>query len=188
VILANRKKFYTASEAAEEFGVDRRTISRWVTSGKIKAIITAGGHLRILRSEINALLDKNGFSKCPPSARSILVVDDDESVRKTLSQRLARENFLVETASDGFNAGLKVRDTKPDLVILDLMMEGIDGFEVCRSIKSNDALKETKILIMTGYDTPENRERAIREGADDYLAKSGSFKNILKHINKLCSA
>ena len=185
--MVNRDKFYTASEAATKFGVDRRTISRWVASGKIKAVVTAGGHLRISRSEIDALLDKNGFPKYTPMQKTILIVDDEAPVRRTLKQRLIREGFTVETAPDGFNAGLKARDIKPKLIILDLIMDGIDGFEVCRTIKENNILKETKILIMTGFDTPENRERALREGADGYLPKGGSFKSILSCIHDLLS-
>ncbi len=183
--MANRDKFYTASETAKKFGVDRRTISRWAESGKIEAVLTAGGHLRILRSEIDALLDNNGFSKYTPPGKMILIVDDDESVRKTLALRLTRQKFNVETASDGFKAGLKAQEMNPHLIILDLMMDGIDGFEVCKTIKENNALKETKILIMTGFDTPENREMAMQAGADDYLPKGGSLKSILKLINEL---
>lgn len=184
--MVDRGKFCTVPEAAEKFGVDRRTMSRWISAGKIKALVTPGGHHRILRSEIDALLQQNGFLPIPPTKeKTILVVDDDESVRKTLKQRLIREKFVVETASDGFKAGLKAQDIKPDLIILDLMMQGIDGFEVCRTIKAHNSLKDTKILIMTGFDTPENRDRAIREGADDYLPKGTPFKSIFKHINTL---
>ncbi len=184
--MKNNSKFYTVPEAARKFGVDRRTMSGWVTSGKIKAIVTPGGHRRILRSTIDALLEQNGFSKAVPTETNrILIVDDDQSVLKTLKKILVRENFSVETESDGFQAGLKARDMNPDILILDLMMEGIDGFEVCRTIKADSYLKNTKILIMTGYDTPENREKALQEGADDFLSKSGSRKVLLEHINSL---
>ena len=98
---------------------------------------------------------------------------------------MVREGFTVETAPDGINAGLKARDIKPGLIILDLMMNGIDGFEVCKTIKQNSTLNKTKILIMTGFDTPENRKRALREGADGYLPKGVSFEAILEQINEL---
>jgi excisionase family DNA binding protein len=177
--------FYTAAQAAKKFGVDRRTISRWVAAGKIEAVFTAGGHIRILRSEIENLLGKKGFSGNTTHRKTILIVDDEASVRRTLKKKLIREGFTVETAPDGFSAGLKARDIKPNLIILDLMMNGIDGFEVCKTIKSNDALRRTKILVMTGFDTPENRERAMREGADGYMPKEISFENILKCIHDL---
>lgn len=184
--MKNKNKFYTVPEAAQKFGVDRKTMYRWVTEGKINAIVTPGGHHRILCSEIDMLLEKNAFAKeAATKARSILVVDDDDAVRKTFQQKLMRENYSVETASNGFEAGIKARDIKPDLIILDLMMEGGDGFETCRIIKRDNLLKKTKILIMTGYDTPENREKSIQEGADDYMSKGASFQHIVKRIHLL---
>lgn len=183
--MSDRKKFYTASEAAEKFGVDRRTISRWVTSGKIKAVVTAGGHRRIPHKEVETLLDQNGFSEPTPSTPSILIVDDDRAVRRTMAQRLSREGFLVETAADGFKAGLKALEMHPDLIVLDLVMEGMDGFEVCRTIRANSAFNHTKIMILTGFGTPENRERAFRAGADDYHRKGGEPKDFLKAVKAL---
>jgi excisionase family DNA binding protein len=185
-IMTNKNKFLSIPKAAEKFGVDRRTMWRWVKSHKIQSLVTPGGHHRILCSEIEALLEQNSISKNNHGAETIiLIVDDDESVCRTLKKSLSRKNFKVETALDGFKAGLKVRDLKPRLVILDLMMEGIDGFEVSRTIKADSSLKDTKILILTGFDTPENRERALEEGADAYLPKGGSFKNLLEQINTL---
>jgi CheY-like chemotaxis protein/predicted DNA-binding transcriptional regulator AlpA len=184
--MADKNKFVSIPKAAEKCGVDRRTLWRWVKSNKVKSFVTPGGHHRILRSEIEALLVRNGFLKnAIKSRKTILVVDDDASIRRTLKQRLTRENFNVDTASEGFKAGIKVRDMKPDLIILDLMMEGVDGFEVCRTIRADSFLKNTKVLILTGFDIPENRDRAIREGADGFLAKAVGFKTILEHIHAL---
>ncbi|MCP3955217.1 MAG: response regulator, partial [Desulfobacterales bacterium] len=118
-------------------------------------------------------------------AKTILVVDDDKTVRNTVKQYLTRARYKVETAPDGFKAGMKVQEFKPDLVILDIKMAGMDGFEVCRTIKANPTLKNTRVLIMTGFDTPENRERALREGADAYLPKGGDFKALRKDIKAL---
>jgi excisionase family DNA binding protein len=183
--MADRTKFYTVSEAANHFGVDRRTISRWIKSGKIKAVVTPGGHHRILCQEIDHFLEQNGFLQKNVTGNTILVVDDDESVRETLKERLLREKLNVETASDGFKAGIKVRDVKPDLIILDLMMEGMDGFEVCRTIRGDSTLKKCKILLMTGFDTPENRDKAMREGVDEYSPKGVDFKILLEKISAL---
>ncbi len=159
---------------------------KWVKSEKIKAIVTPGGHHRIKRSEIDHLLAQNGFSKkTAMNNNTILVVDDDKTVRNTIKKYLVREKYTVVTAKDGFKAGMKVQKLKPDLVILDLMMEGIDGFEVCRTIKADQTLKDTRVLVMTGFDTPENRARALQEGADAYLPKGGDFKNLLKEIEAL---
>ncbi len=76
---------------------------------------------------------------------------------------------------------------KPDLVLLDLFMNGIDGFEVCRTIKQNPDLQSIKVLVMTGHDTPENKSRVFQEGADGYLPKTIDFKTVLTHINSFLS-
>lgn len=184
--MEDQSKFCTVPEAAEKFGVDRKTMYRWVKSGKIPSLVTPGGHHRILCSEIDSILEKNIFSKeTPPRKKKILVVDDDEAVRKTMQNQLLRNNFIVETAKDGFQAGLKAGEMNPDLIVLDLMMEGIDGFEVCRTIKADRSLRHTKIIVLTGFGTPENREMALRQGADDFLNKRSPFKNILNRINAL---
>lgn len=183
-----KEEMLSLGKAADICAVTRGTLWSYVKSGELKASRTPGGHYRVTQKDLYEFIQQKGMKakkKRRLSTAKILIVDDDESVRKTLKQRLVREGFTVETAPDGFNAGLKARDIKPELIILDLMMDGIDGFQVCKTIKENSKLRETKILIMTGFDTQENRERAMREGADDFLPKGGSFKNILKRINEL---
>ena len=186
--MKDKNEFISIPKAAEKCGVDRRTMWRWVKLKKIPSFVTVGGHHRILRSDIDALLEQSGLKSAFSEKKSILVVDDDESVREILKERLTRKGYEVETAADGFSAGLKAREMTPDLMILDLIMEGMDGFEVCRTLKADSSLKDTRILIMTGFDTPENRERALREGADGYLPKGGSFETIFKHIDELLNA
>lgn len=184
--MANKNEFMSVPAAAQKCGVDRRTMWRWVKSNKISSFVTPGGHHRILCSEIENILAQNGsLNSAAKRPKTILVVDDDESVRNTLEKQLARKSYQVATASDGFKAGLMARELQPDLVIVDLMMEGVDGFEVCRTIKNHPQLNKTKILILTGFDTAEHRKKALGEGADDFLAKSSEFKIVLEHINRL---
>ncbi len=177
-------KYYSIPQAAEVCGVDRTTMWNWVKAGSVEAFVTPGGHHRILYETIEQLLQAKPLPvKKPPQEKMILIVDDDPLVRETFRVRLDRAGYQVETASDGFQAGLKVLQAKPDLVLLDLFMNGIDGFEVCRTIKQNPDLKAIKILVMTGHDTLENKSRAFHEGADDYLPKTVGFETVLKHIN-----
>ena len=88
-------------------------------------------------------------------------------------------------ASDGFEAGVKVMGFRPGLVILDLFMPGMDGFEVCKRIKENSSVSGIKILAITGYDTEENRERILRAGADGYLAKPVERSALVQHTEGL---
>ena len=179
-------EYYSIPEAARRFGVNRATMWKWVKSEKVKAIVTPGGHHRIMRREIDRLLEQATPTRnSVPGGNTILVVDDDKTVRTTMKRYLIREKFQVETAPDGFKAGMKVQALKPELVILDIMMAGMDGFEVCRTIKADASLKNTRVIIMTGFDTPDNKARALREGADLYLPKGGDFKRVINAIRDL---
>jgi CheY-like chemotaxis protein len=185
--MVNSSEYYSIPQAAKICGVDRTTMWNWVKAGKVKAFVTPGGHHRIQHAAIESLFQVKPGSPEPSHKKIILIVDDDPLVRDTFSIRLERENFQVETAADGFQAGLKVLQVKPDLVLLDLFMAGIDGFEVCRTIKQNPELESTIVLAMTGQDTPENKNRSRSAGADGYLSKMIDFKTVLMHINSFLS-
>jgi DNA-binding response OmpR family regulator len=100
---------------------------------------------------------------------------------------LSSNGYRRETASDGFEAGTKIMQFKPDLIILDLFMPGMDGFEVCKQIKENSNTSQIKILAFTGFDSKENKERIMRAGADDYLVKPVEKSVLLKNVKDLIS-
>lgn len=184
--MTDQQAFLSIPAAAEKCGVDRRTMWRWVKSRKVPSFVTPGGHHRITSTDVDRLLGQSRLSPAgQPKQKTILIVDDDAQVRELLKRRLRRRQFCVETAADGFSAGMRVRERRPDLIILDLIMEGVDGFEVCRKIKTDPYLKDTRILIMTGFDTPAHRTRAMREGADGYVAKHADFSILLAYIEAL---
>jgi len=178
--------FYSIPQAAKACGVSRATMWNWVKSGHIKALVTPGGHHRIAHDDLEAFIEQAGRTlsreTVPPA---ILIVDDEEQIRKSLHLRLTKKGYRVESASGGFDAGVKVLECRPDLVILDIMMPGVDGFEVCRTIRQNRALDHTRVLAFTGYDTPENKARILQAGADGYLPKSTDFKTLVSYIDRL---
>jgi two-component system, OmpR family, response regulator MprA len=115
------------------------------------------------------------------SAR-ILVIEDDEAILKFLRRGLAYEGYQVDTATDG-QAGLTIaRDTPPDLVILDLMLPGMDGLEVCRRLRVGGPLP---ILILTAKDSVNDRVQGLDMGADDYLVKPFNLNELLARIRAL---
>jgi len=184
--MTDSSKYYSIPQAAKACGVDRTTMWNWVKAGNVEAFVTPGGHHRILHETVEQILQVKPLPvDKSPQEKMILIVDDDPLVRETFGIRLDRAGYQVETVSDGFQAGLKLLQAKPDLVLLDLFMNGIDGFEVCRTIKQNPDLNAIKILVMTGHDTPENKSRIFKEGADGYLPKTVNFKTVLKHINSV---
>ena len=107
------------------------------------------------------------------SALKVLIVDDDTQFASYLAEAIATldDTIVVGTAHSGFEAGQKVRSFAPQILLLDLMMPGIDGFTVCRQLKDDPVTKSIDIVAVTGFHTPENEERIINAGARACLAK-----------------
>src|SRR6266545_5510597 len=113
---------------------------------------------------------------------TMLVVDDDRKLIDMLRRTLAYEGYRVVTAVDGHEAIDKARRYKPDLVVLDWMLPGMDGIEVVRVLRSTDA---TPILMLTARDGVEDRVEGLDSGADDYLSKPFSFAELLARLRAL---
>ena len=175
-------------EAAEHCAVSRWTILKRVHSGELKASRTPGGHYRILREDLESFMREKGMYPLVGSFYSdkkILIVDDDLIIQETLSSMLAAHGYETDLASSGFEAGAKVVKFKPGLIILDLIMSGMDGFEVCERIKENPDTSQIKILAMTGYDTEDKREKIMKAGADGFIAKPIQMDDLLKRLDDL---
>jgi len=183
-----KKDVYSIPEAARICSVGRTTMWRWVKSGEFKASTTLGGKYRISREDLEKFIIENNIyplgHKLSPLGK-ILIVDDDPNIQTLLTKMLFDEKYKTEMASDGFEAGIKVMEFKPDLIILDLLMPGMDGFDVCERMKKNSSTSHIKILAVTGYDTKENKNRIMQAGADGYLAKPMSKNELVNMINDL---
>ncbi|MFH2092753.1 MAG: response regulator [Pseudomonadota bacterium] len=178
----------TVTEAAKLCKVTRATIWRWVKSGLLNAGVTAGGHYRISREDVCRLIKSKDMTCCSRTQinkHKVLIVDDDPSVRKLLMMALMKNEFEVDSASDGFQAGIKIIKFQPHAVILDLYMPKLDGFEVCRQLKNDNSTSTIKIVAISGYDEPKNRERILSCGADRFFEKPVDIKVMINEINKL---
>jgi excisionase family DNA binding protein len=157
--------------------VSPKTIINWIDAGHIKAYKTVGGHRRINRSDLEGFMRKQGIpipkNEPEDQTRRILVVDDDPIIVESIVQALEEDerNYDVISASDGFEAGLQVRQFKPHLVILDIMMPDIKGYEVCRRIKSDEDTRETKIIVLSAYLDEEKFKKMKEYGADVCFSK-----------------
>lgn len=115
------------------------------------------------------------------SAR-ILVIEDDEGITRFLRRGLAYEGYTVDIAADGQMGLIAARDTPPDLVVLDLMLPGIDGLEVCRRLRAGG---DVPILILTARDGVNDRVLGLDMGADDYMVKPFDLDELLARIRAL---
>jgi excisionase family DNA binding protein len=183
------KPYLTIPEIAKICSMDRSTIYRWVSSGKIKSFCTPGGHKRIQPKDLQIFFNENHIpielNGVEKRKTKILIVDDDPGVQKYLGKILSGPLIEIDFASDGFEAGTKLFSFQPQLMILDLFMPNMDGFEVCRYIKQNKETQNIKILVLTGRETEENKKKVMSLGADDFLPKSSTKEEILNHVERL---
>jgi two-component system cell cycle response regulator len=115
----------------------------------------------------------------------VLVVDDILANVRLLEAKLAAEYFDVVTAMNGVDALEAVQRTKPDIVLLDVMMPGIDGIEVCRRIKGNPLTQHIPVVMVTALDQPEDRVRGLEAGADDFLTKPVNDVSLFCRVKSL---
>lgn len=161
----------TPKDVANQLGVSPVTVRVWAQENKIPFITTPGGHRRFKQSDVDSFSEQN-FSK-KSSAYSILIVDDDTQHAELLSEYFRYMPLETRTyiAHDGFEAGQLINQLKPDCVLLDLMMPGMDGFSVCQRIKQDEATKNIRVIAMTGYPDLENVQRILQSGAEQCLHK-----------------
>lgn len=172
--MAKRSELLSTGEVASRAGVTRTTVLHWIKSGKLRAAFTtAGGHYRIAEADLTRFLAEHYGPETRGPKNVILVVDDEPTILEIVLHALKPvfPGWRMETASDGVEAGMKLLRFTPALLVLDLMLPGIDGFEVCRLVRSDPELRKTAILCITGYKHPGIYEQALEAGADECMFK-----------------
>lgn len=150
---------YSALEVANICGVANQTAINWIRNGYLKAYSTPGGQYRVYADDLvkfmterNMRVPENLASLCNTSSNSsILVVEDDMGLNTVLHQYLSKEfaGAQIYQAFDGFEAGALMTSKKPSVVVLDLNLPGVDGFELCKKINSSDDFGNPAIIVIT---------------------------------------
>ena len=169
-------KALSTSKAARLIGVGVISIVNWIDQGQIKAGRTPGGHRRIEVEDLIDFLRRHNLpvpEELAPSAPRVLIVDDEPAFREWLRDEIQERHpdYEVKEAKDGFSAGELVGEWRPDVVILDLRMPGVDGMEVCRRIKARQDTRNTAIIAMTAYYSPKAETEIMACGARACLEK-----------------
>lgn len=186
------------SDIAQYCDVHQRTVSRWIANGQLKGHKLPGrGNYRVLVEDFinflhqqkmpmpEAFLASNN-KELSAAKKSILIIDDELSMRNALKRALQSTPYTILFAQDGFQAGVKIIAEKPDLILLDLSLPGLDGFEVIQFIRLRPDLATLKILVLSGLSSTDLVE-SIRLGADDAIAKPFDNKDLLNRVNMLLS-
>lgn len=115
----------------------------------------------------------------------ILIVDDEPEVHTVLGKMLVREGYAIQSAYSAEEAFEKVRSTKPDLIILDIMMPKVSGIEVCNKLKADPSTKDILILIVSARDAQADRIEGLTHGADDYVSKPFHLRSLVRKIEHM---
>lgn len=174
---------------AEMLHVDPGSVANWIDQGLLKAHRTPGGHRRVVAENLVEFLREHKMPIPPELSTTpvrILVVDDEEAVAKLIARAIRSQHpdYEVIEANDGFRAGTTIATVRPDVVILDLRMPGMDGYEVCRMIKAQEATRHAEVIAMTAFPSPESNGRIKECGARVCLSKPLNLDQLLQEIEK----
>jgi excisionase family DNA binding protein len=169
------KTVFTTGEAAKICKVSQQTIIRCFDSGQLKGFRVPGSRFRrIPRSELYQFMRDNGIptDALESGKRKLLIVDDDQDLVEVLADVFMRDGrFDVKTVNNGFDAGMMVKEFRPDLVVLDIMLPDINGKEVCQRVRSDPALDEVKVICISGMVEQDKVQDLMAAGADDFMQK-----------------
>jgi len=180
------KTVFTTGEAAKICKVSQQTIIRCFDNGTLKGFRVPGSRFRrIPRDQLFAFMRDNGIptDALESSRRRILLVDDDQELVDLLRDAFERDGrFEVHTANNGFGAGMKVKELRPDLVVLDVMLPDINGKEVCQRVRSDESLDSVKIICISGMVEQDKVEELRAAGANDFLQKPFAVERLLDQV------
>jgi excisionase family DNA binding protein len=183
------KTVFTTGEAAKICKVSQQTIIRCFDSGQLKGFRVPGSRFRrIPRENLFAFMKDNQIptDALESGRRKILVVDDDLDLVELVTDVIERDGrFEVRTVNNGFDAGMMVKDYRPDLIVLDVMLPDINGKEVCQRVRSDKTMDDVKIVCISGMVEEDKIQDLMDSGANDFLRKPFMVDRLLERICQL---
>jgi len=185
----NGPVYYTTYQVAKYLGVSLPTVVNWVNSGLLAAHRTPGGHRRIAHNDIIAFARQNNYPiarellQAGGGQKRVLIVDDEKDFSDMVCDYLTIKGEMeVEVADSGFQAGFTVAKFRPDVILMDLMMPDMDGFEVTRSLRADADTRHIPVIACTAYRDPDVDKRIAEAKFDGFVEKPLKLDNLLEMI------
>lgn len=190
-------RFLTSAEVAAHVGVSPRTVSNWIRDGHLKAYRTPGGHGRVAEEDLRRFLHERGIQPLPaaadhsreravvPARPRVLFIDDDENLLEIIREVLEANGFEVQTARHGFLAGYLVAHFQPNVIVLDIMMPGLDGFEVLSLLHKRPEARQVPVIACTSLRGAETEARAQEAGFRAFVKKPLDFRALVAMLREL---
>jgi excisionase family DNA binding protein len=177
------KTVFTTGEAAKICKVSQQTIIRCFDNGTLKGFRVPGSKFRrIPREQLYMFMKDNGIptDALESSHKKLLIVDDDQDLVDLMEDGFRRDGrFEIRTANNGFDAGMGVKEFRPDLVVLDVMLPDINGKEVCQRVRTDPTMDTVKILCISGMVDASKVDGLKDAGANDFMQKPFSIDDLV---------
>ncbi len=178
------KTVFTTGEAAKICKVSQQTIIRCFDNGSLKGFRVPGSRFRrIPRELLYSFMKENGIptDALESGKRKVLIVDDDVELVELMSDSFAADSrFDIKTANNGFDAGMLVKEFRPDIVVLDIMLPDINGKEVCQRVRMDPTMKSVKIICISGMVEQDKIADLRAVGADDFMSKPFEVEKLVE--------
>ncbi|HEX5469844.1 MAG TPA: response regulator [Gaiellaceae bacterium] len=177
----------TLGQAATYLGVAQSTIRKWSDGGRLPAFYTPGGHRRFRRADLDSFLAGSRGAGSAAAQPLVLIVDDDRQLREFVRVSLESDGYAVREAGSAQEGLAALEDEPPDLVLLDVMMPQVDGFEMLRRMQEQHGLGSIPVIMFSGKVDEETASRAAREGAQAFIGKPFDPQQLIKSTKQLLS-
>jgi excisionase family DNA binding protein len=177
----------TLGQAAKYLGVAQSTIRKWSDGGRLLAFYTPGGHRRYRRSDLDAFLAQSGSGGAPRvrEGRRLLIVDDDDRLREFVRVNLEMEGYSVREAADAEQGLAALEEEPPDLILLDVMMPKVDGWEMLRRVQERHGVGSIPVIMFSGKVDEEAMRDAASRGAQGFIGKPFNPQQLIESTKQL---
>jgi excisionase family DNA binding protein len=179
---ASEPDWLTLGQAAKFLGVAQSTIRKWSDQGRVPAFYTPGGHRRYRRRDLELFLDRSGPGGRTSGPR-VLVVDDDARVREFIRVNLEMEGYAVVEAADGGEALQAIEGQAPDLILLDVVMPGVDGWQMLQRMQEQHG--SIPVIMFSGKVDEQSVDDAAHRGALGFIGKPFDPQQLIDRAKQL---
>jgi excisionase family DNA binding protein len=186
---AAQPEWLTLGQAAKYVGVAQSTMRKWSDLGRVSAFYTPGGHRRYRRSDLDQFLDRSGPPSGPTSASRagpvVLIVDDDQQVREYVRINLEAEGYVVREAASAAEGLAALGAESPDLILLDVMMPQVDGWEMLQQIHERTGVGAIPVVMFSGKIDERSAAEAESRGAQGFIGKPFDPSSLIESTKQL---
>jgi excisionase family DNA binding protein len=182
---ASDSEWMTLGQAAKYLGVAQSTIRKWSDQRKLPAFYTPGGHRRYRRADLDVFLERSGPGGTSRGGPLVLIVDDDAGLRGFVRASLELEGYTVREAASADDGLAALEDEPPDLILLDVMMPSVDGWEMLRRVQERHGVGSIPVLMFSGKVDEHAAADATERGAQGFIGKPFDPQQLIESAKQM---